>query len=258
MSHRVLGVIPARLASTRLPEKPLFPIHGRPLIEWVWRRVSTMRALDELVVATDSERVADVCTAFGAHVVLTSVEHDSGTDRVAEVAGRPEYLDFTHVANIQGDEPLLRDDHLRKAVALVTDFGWDVGTCAGPLLDEEAYLDPSVVKVAANREGRALYFSRAPIPHRRDGPVTDDDLAAAPFLRHVGLYTYRRQALEAWVGMEPSPLERIERLEQLRALEGGLRIGIAIVDRASPGVDTADDVVRIERHLNHQGTTTFA
>lgn len=258
MSHRVLGVIPARLASTRLPEKPLFPILGRPLIEWVWRRVSTMRALDELVVATDSERVVAVCKEFGAQVVLTAADHISGTDRVAEVAARPEYRDFTHIANIQGDEPLLRDDHLRKAVALVTELGWDVGTCAGPLGDEDAYLNPSVVKVAANPEGRALFFSRAPIPHCRDAPPKGDDFARAPFLRHVGLYTYRRKALEAWVEMEPSPLERLERLEQLRALEGGLRIGVALVDRASPGIDTPDDVVRIERQMNQQGTTIFA
>jgi 3-deoxy-manno-octulosonate cytidylyltransferase (CMP-KDO synthetase) len=258
MSHRVLGVIPARLASTRLPEKPLYPILGHPLIEWVWRRVSTMRALDEVVVATDSERIAEVCRGFGASVVLTSSEHESGTDRVAEVAGRSEYRGFTHVANVQGDEPLMRDDHVRKAVSRVTELGWDVGTCACPVGGAEAYHDVSVVKVAADRQGRALYFSRAPIPYRRDGAPDAEAFARAPFLRHVGLYTYTRTALDTWVGMDPSPLERVEHLEQLRALEGGLRIGVAVVDRAAPGIDTPDDVVRIERHLNEQGITTFA
>ncbi|MEX2466361.1 MAG: 3-deoxy-manno-octulosonate cytidylyltransferase [Gemmatimonadota bacterium] len=258
MSHRVLGVVPARLASTRLPEKPLYPILGRPLIEWVWRRVSTMQILDDLVVATDSERIADVCRAFGAHVTLTSADHESGTDRVAEVAERPEYNDFTHVANIQGDEPLLRQDDLAQAVSLVTEGGWDVGTCAAPLGDADAYFDPSVVKVAATSDGRALYFSRAPIPHRRDEPPRPVDLAGAPFLRHLGIYTYSRDALRRWVEMEPSPLERLERLEQLRALEGGLRIGVAVVEAAAAGIDTPDDVVRIERQLNQHGTTIFA
>jgi 3-deoxy-manno-octulosonate cytidylyltransferase (CMP-KDO synthetase) len=258
MSHRVLGVIPARLASTRLPEKPLYPILGRPLIEWVWRRVSSMRALDDLVVATDSERVADVCTGFGARVTLTAPDHPSGTDRVAEVADRTEYRDFTHIVNVQGDEPLLRESDVAEAVALVTEQGWDVGTCAAPLLESEAYQDPAVVKVVAGRDGRALYFSRAPIPHKRDEPPRAADFAQAPFLRHVGLYAYTRDALARWVAMAPSPLEELERLEQLRALEGGLRIGVAVVDQAAPGVDTPDDVVRIERQLNLHGTHTFA
>lgn len=243
-------MVPARLASTRLPEKPLYPILGRPLIEWVWRRIAPMRVFDEIVVATDSERIVEACDRMGAPVVLTSRSHESGTDRVAEVAARPEYRSFTHITNIQGDEPLIDEETLSSAVSLVTSNGWDVGTCATPVRDLEAYGDPAVVKVARAHDGRALYFSRAPIPHARDGIAEPARLGREPFLRHVGTYSYTREALERWVTADPSPLERVERLEQLRALECGIRIGVALVERAAPGVDTPDDVVRLERHLN--------
>ncbi|MDZ7779691.1 MAG: 3-deoxy-manno-octulosonate cytidylyltransferase [Gemmatimonadota bacterium] len=258
MSGRVLGVVPARLASTRLPEKPLYPILGRPLIDWVWRRVATMRVFDDLVVATDSERIVDACRRIGAAVVLTSPSHESGTDRVAEVAARPEYRSFTHIVNVQGDEPLIDEETISAAVSLVIADGWDVGTCATTIGEPHAYRDPAVVKVVRARDGRALYFSRAPVPHARDGAPDPPRLAREPFFRHVGIYSYTREALEGWVAAEPSPLERIERLEQLRALEYGIRIGVAVVERAAPGVDTPDDVVRLERHLNRQGTSTFA
>ncbi len=258
MSGRALGVIPARLASTRLHEKPLHPILGRPLIEWVWRRVSAIPALDTVVVATDSKRVAALCDGLGAPVVLTSPDHPSGTDRVAEVARRPEFRDYPWVVNIQGDEPLVNGGDVSEAVALVRDGGWDVGTCAAPVGDMACFRDPSVVKVARGGDGRALYFSRAPIPARRDGPPTAEDLSGPPFLRHVGLYAYTREALERWVALEPSPLEEIERLEQLRALEAGIRIGVALVEAATPGVDTPEDVVRVERQLSAAGAHTQA
>ncbi len=253
MSHTVLGIVPARLASTRLPNKPLYPILGRPLIEWVWRRVSRLASLDYAVVATDSEEVAEVCRALGAPVEMTSPDHPSGTDRVAEVAAREGYREFGVIANIQGDEPLLEDSHLAAAVGLVRDHGWDVGTCAAPLLDEDARKDPSVVKVARARDGRALYFSRAQIPYQRDGKPTRADLEREPFLRHIGIYAYAREALAAWVALAPSPLETLERLEQLRPLEAGLRIGVAVVHAADPGVDTPADVVRLEERLIEMG-----
>jgi 3-deoxy-manno-octulosonate cytidylyltransferase (CMP-KDO synthetase) len=256
VSGRVLGVIPARLASTRLLEKPLHPILGRPLIEWVWRRVSNMSVLDAAVVATDSDRVAAVCRALEAPVVLTSPDHPSGTDRVAEVARRPEFSDYGCVVNIQGDEPLIDGEAVSEVVALIQEAGWDVGTCAAPVRDSESFHDPSVVKVARACDGRALYFSRAPIPARRDGPPSDDDFSGACFLRHVGLYAYTREALERWVELTPSPLEKIEQLEQLRALEAGIRIGVAVVERANPGVDTPGDVARVERQLSAAGAHT--
>lgn len=258
MSSQVLGIVPARLASTRLPRKPLYPIRGRPLIEWVWRRVEAMTVLDFALVATDSEEVAEVCRALGAPVELTRSDHPSGTDRVAEVAARPEYLGYDLIANVQGDEPLLKEAHLRSAVDLVREDGWDVGTCATPLLRDEARKDPSVVKVTRAASGRALYFSRAPIPYKRDDKPTADELGREPFLRHIGIYAYTRSALEDWVAMAPSPLERLESLEQLRPLEAGLRIGVSVVGGADPGVDTPADAARMEEKLSLMGVTTLA
>ena len=249
MSGRVLGIVPARLASTRLPNKPLYPLLGRPLIEWVWRRVEGMSALDAAVVATDSEEVAEVCRAMGAPVELTSPDHPSGTDRVAEVARKDRYSDFQVIANIQGDEPLLKERHLVAAIDLVREDAWDIGTCATPVLDLESRKDSSVVKVVRAQSGRALYFSRSPIPFKRDEKPTPEELGRDPFLRHIGIYAYTPEALENWVAMVPSPLERLERLEQLRPLEAGLRIGVAVVGAADPGVDTPADAVKMEERL---------
>lgn len=250
VSEPVLGVVPVRLESRRLPRKPLYPILDRPLLEWVWLRLAPMRLFRRLVVATDSEEVRALCVGLGAPVVMTDPGHPSGTDRVAEVVERREYRDFPVVLNVQGDEPLVREDHLDRAVSLVRDEGWEVGTCATPLRDPEARRDPAIVKVARGRSGRALYFSRAGIPYMRDAEPSEADLGAAPFLRHLGIYAYRREALLRWVSLPPSPLEEIERLEQLRALEDGIQIGVAVVDEASPGVDTAVDVVRMEQLLS--------
>lgn len=258
MSGQVLGIVPARLASTRLPDKPLYPLLGKPLIEWVWRRVQTMSVLDHAVVATDSEEVAEVCRRLGAPVEMTSPEHPSGTDRVAEVAGRAEYEAFDYIANVQGDEPLLKEAHLSSAIDLVREGGWQVGTCATPLLTDEARKDPSVVKVARAASGRALYFSRAPIPYRRDGKPTSEELEREPFLRHIGIYAYTRAALNDWVALAPSQLERLELLEQLRPLEAGLRIGVAVVGEADPGVDTPADAIRMEAILSESRSPSFA
>jgi 3-deoxy-manno-octulosonate cytidylyltransferase (CMP-KDO synthetase) len=257
LSGLVLGIVPARLASTRLPNKPLYPILGRPLIEWVWRRVESMSVLDHAVVATDSEEVAEVCRTLGAPVEMTSREHPSGTDRVAEVADRPEYERFAFVANVQGDEPLLKESHLRAAIDLVRGDGWDVGTCATPLMSDQARKDSSVVKVVRAASGRALYFSRAPVPYKRDEKPAGDELEREPFLRHIGIYAYTRDALHDWVVLAPSQLERLEMLEQLRPLEAGLRIGVAIVGAADPGVDTAADVLRVEEKLGAYRTASF-
>ncbi len=258
MSGQVLGIVPARLASTRLPNKPLYPLLGRPLIEWVWKRVQGMRILDHAVVATDSPEVAEVCRSLGAPVELTSPDHPSGTDRVAEVADRPTYRDYELIANVQGDEPLLKEAHLAAAIGLVRDQGWQVGTCATPLLDEEARKDSSVVKVVRASGGRALYFSRAPIPYKREGKPTQEELEREPYLRHIGLYSYTRDALADWVALAPTRLEELEMLEQLRPLEAGLRIGVAVVGAADPGVDTPADAVRMEAKLEELSAPTFA
>ncbi|MGH7482106.1 MAG: 3-deoxy-manno-octulosonate cytidylyltransferase [Longimicrobiales bacterium] len=246
-SH-ALGVIPARIGSERLARKPLHPLAGRPLIEWVWRRVAGFRTLAAVVVATDSEDVAAVCRSFGAPVELTSPDHASGTDRVAEVAARAGYRDYDVIVNVQGDEPLMPEVGVDAAVGLVVE-GWDVGTVAVPVGTTEAFEDPAVVKVVRRRDGGALYFSRAPIPHRRDGPPTSVDLSDGTCLRHVGLYAFERRALERWVELPADELESIERLEQLRALRAGLSIGVALIDAAESGIDTEADALRIEARL---------
>ncbi len=249
MSSRVLGIVPARLASTRLPNKPLYPLLGKPLIEWVWHRVENMKVLDHTVVATDSEEVAEICRSFGAPVEMTSTQHSSGTDRVAEVAARPAFSEFGVIANIQGDEPLLQEVHLEAAISLVRDDRWEIGTCATPIQDFEARRDPAAIKVARAAGGRALYFSRAAIPYQSEGKPSLQDLEREPFLRHIGIYAYSREALARWVAMTPSPLERLENLEQLRPLEAGMRIGVAVVGPADHGVDTPADAARMEDAL---------
>jgi 3-deoxy-manno-octulosonate cytidylyltransferase (CMP-KDO synthetase) len=247
-SHAVLGVIPARLGSERLPRKPLHRIAGRPLIEWVWRRVRALDVLDRVVVATDSDEVARVCEAMGAEVAMTAADHPSGTDRVAEVAAREEYGTPGVVVNVQGDEPFVTDSQVRGAVDAVR-AGWDVGTVAAPVATHAAWTDPSVVKVVRNDEGGALYFSRAPIPHVRDAEPDADDLASGPFLRHIGLYAYTPEALQRWVRLPPGRLEATERLEQLRPLAAGLRIGVAVVEATEGGIDTPEDARRAETRL---------
>jgi 3-deoxy-manno-octulosonate cytidylyltransferase (CMP-KDO synthetase) len=240
---RVLGVIPARLGSTRLPNKPLQMLAGEPLITRVIQRVQEHGLADELVVATDSPMVAQVVERSQVRAVLTERGHLTGTDRVAEVAARPEFAGFDAVVNVQGDEPFLAREALAGAIERVAQ-GDDIGTAAAPL-DAELAGDTSRVKVVTDAEGRALYFSRAAIPHRRDA----SDPARALYWQHLGIYAYTRDALRRWARLEPSPAELAERLEQLRALHHGLSIGVArLLDPVEPGVDTPDDLRRAEAH----------
>ncbi len=245
----VLGVIPARYGSERLPAKPLQPLGGRPLLEWVWKRVSGFDCFDALVVATDHPEIEALCRRIGAPVVLTDPGHPSGTDRVAEVARLEPWRDFPVLVNVQGDEPLVEEAHVEAAVELVRDGPWELGTCATPLGAPELLDRPSVVKAIRAADGRALYFSRAPVPFRREGPPDRALVAHPPYLRHLGIYTYRRDALLRWVALPPSPLELLERLEQLRPLEAGLAMGIAVVHGAAQGVDTPEDLRIMEGHL---------
>ena len=240
---RVLGVIPARLGSTRLPNKPLQLLAGEPLITRVIQRVVEHGVMQEIVVATDSAMIAKVVERVGVRSVLTHDGHLSGTDRVAEVAARREFTRFDVVANVQGDEPFVSREALAGAIDRIGE-GDDVGTAAAPLAPELA-ADPSRVKVVTDARGRALYFSRAAIPHRRESTDPADEL----YWQHVGLYVYTRAALERWVATPPSPAEQAERLEQLRALHCGLTIGVArLAEPALPGVDTPDDLRRAEAH----------
>jgi 3-deoxy-manno-octulosonate cytidylyltransferase (CMP-KDO synthetase) len=247
-ANRILGVIPARLGSERLHRKPLHRIAGRPLLEWVWRRVATFSMLDRLVVATDAAEVMALCGELGAKAVLTSAAHASGTERIAEVAGLAEYSGYDVVVNVQGDEPFVREDQVGAAVAEVLK-GFDIGTVAAPVGSLEAWLDASVVKVTRRADGAALYFSRSPIPQRRDGGPTAADLAGEMYLRHIGIYAYSPDVLARWVSLPPSRLETLERLEQLRALEAGLTIGVGVTAAVEGGVDTPADALRAERRL---------
>ena len=244
----VLGVIPARLGSERLPRKPLYPVAGRPLIEWVVRRVRSFGGLDALVVAADHEEVVHVCRNLGVDAVMTDHDHGSGTERVAEVAAMPDFTSYDLIVNVQGDEPFVTEPQVMGAVEAVR-AGWDIGTVAAPVRTEEAWADSSVVKVVRNARGGALYFSRAPIPHPRGRAPTADELASETYLRHIGIYAYSRHALDRWIGAPPSELERLERLEQLRALDAGLGIGVTVVEDVEGGIDTASDVRRAEERL---------
>jgi 3-deoxy-manno-octulosonate cytidylyltransferase (CMP-KDO synthetase) len=240
---RVLGVIPARLGSTRLPNKPLQLLAGEPLITRVIQHVVDLGLVEQLVVATDSQMIAQVVERAGVRAVLTHDGHVAGTDRVAEAAGRAEFAGFDVVANVQGDEPFLPREALAGAIDRVAQ-GDDIGTAAAPLLPEHA-ADPSRVKVVTDARGRALYFSRAAIPRRREATDPTDGL----YWQHLGLYVYTRAALARWVATPPSPAERAEHLEQLRALHCGLTIGVArLTEPALPGVDTPDDLRRAEAH----------
>jgi len=240
---RVLGVIPARLGSTRLPNKPLQPLAGEPLITRVIERVLEHGLIGELVVATDSPLVVQVAERSGVRAVLTDGRHQTGTDRVAEVAARSDFVAFDTIVNIQGDEPFLTREALAGALGRV-EQGDDIGTAAAPL-DPALAGDPSRVKVVTDARGRALYFSRAMIPHRREPDDSSDGL----YWQHLGIYAFTRAALVRWVTLPPCEAELAERLEQLRALHYGMTIGVArLQEPALPGVDTVEDLRRAEAH----------
>ena len=245
---RTLAVIPARLGSTRLPRKPLRLLAGLPLIVRVWQRVVDIATVDRVVVATDNDDVAEAARAGGADVVMTRVDHPSGTHRVAEVASLAEFSNFGAIVNVQGDEPFVSRGAILGAVRMVTESDFPVGTVA-VRGDVRILADPNVVKVVTGTDGRALYFSRAPIPFLRDGKDTRDvAVQRAHVWQHLGVYAYDRPTLMRWVELPESPLEQIERLEQLRPLTAGIPIGVAVIDEPfRPGIDTEADLERANR-----------
>lgn len=242
-SKRVIGILPSRWGSTRFPGKPLHLIAGKPLIQHVWERCQGCSKLDEIIVATDDERIVSAVESFGGKAIMTSPDHPTGTDRIAEVL--KSVPDATHVVNIQGDEPLIEPRLIDElAESMLADESLDMATAANPLdSSDPAILDPNVVKVVRALDGRALYFSRSPIPYFRN-PVED-----LPVLRHKGIYAYSRSFLERFVTWTPTPMEQAESLEQLRALENGAAIHVLITDDTSPGVDTPEQAQAIERLL---------
>jgi 3-deoxy-manno-octulosonate cytidylyltransferase (CMP-KDO synthetase) len=237
---RIAGVIPARLQSTRLPKKVLRLIAGRPMVEWVWRAAAESGRMDPVVVATDSDEVASVCKERGIPVVMTSPECASGSDRVREVALQ---IDADIYVNIQGDEPTLTADFFPPLLAPFERADVDVTTLAVPCPPEE-FNNPNAVKVVTALDGRALYFSRATIPFDRDGA------GFTGYRKHLGIYAYRKAALEKFAALPPGKLELVERLEQLRLLENGLSLYVADAPRDTIGVDTEDDLARAEAMLN--------
>jgi len=249
-----LGVIPARYGSTRLPGKPLLILGGKPLIRHIWDRAVQARTLSGLVVATDDERIARAVEGFGGRVMMTSHSHHSGTDRLAEVARA---LPAAIYVNIQGDEPFLEAVDVDALVdGLQADAGLTMATLAAPLADRASAEDPNVVKVVCDASGRALYFSRCPIPYPRHTgllPPAPGVPGPAPgggrWLRHIGLYAYRRDFLLEFASWEPSSLERTEGLEQLRALERGRAIRVFPASGRYLGVDTPEDVIAVQNAL---------
>ncbi len=244
-------VVPARLGSTRLPRKVLREIGGKPVVQYVWEAACRSGA-DEVVIATDSDEVQRVCAAFGADVRMTAPQHQSGTDRANEVARQAGWEPDVIVVNLQGDEPLMPPALVQQAAELLgNDPEAHIASLCHPLQSPEEWLNPNVVKLVMDRRSYAMYFSRAPIPWRREGstreqPRLPDGLA----FRHIGLYAYRVAALADFSQLPPAPLEDCEALEQLRALTHGLRIKMGITDAPPPrGVDTEDDLQAVERLL---------
>jgi 3-deoxy-manno-octulosonate cytidylyltransferase (CMP-KDO synthetase) len=260
---KAVGIIPARWDSTRFPGKPLYPIAGKPLLRHVWERCLRAKNLDLVVIATDDMRIASAAFEWGAEVALTSRKHRSGTNRVAEVARKTKQ--FAYVINIQGDEPLIDHRLIDKVVQkLRSDRRVGVVTAAHPFEDPADASSLHQVKVVLDLRGNALYFSRAPIP----APRNDDCVVASPssryplgkmpgalrrgrslFLRHQGIYGFRRETLLQLVRWKPTPLERTESLEQLRALENGVKVHVLVTATGSPGIDRPEDATALEQKL---------
>jgi 3-deoxy-manno-octulosonate cytidylyltransferase (CMP-KDO synthetase) len=245
---KTIGIIPARYASTRFPGKPLHPIAGKPLIQHVVERCREASALADVIVATDDERIAKVAAEF-CTVEMTRADHSTGTDRIAEVTAR---LDCDAVVNVQGDEPLIAPAVIDAVASALVDA--EMTTAATAVNNISELEDSNAVKVVVSATGRALYFSRRTIPFLRDlsEESPSQQLSAFPFLKHLGIYGYRRETLQRLVGFAPSPLEQAERLEQLRALENDIAIAVCKVDYDAIGVDVPEDVQRVEALLAEQ------
>jgi len=247
-------IIPARYDSTRFPGKPLYPLKGAPVIQHVYENAKRARLVDDVIVATDSETIFERVSLFGGKAVMTDKKHPSGTDRIAEVAAS---MDYDIIVNVQGDEPLVRPEMIDEVITILADKRASIGTLTKKIENPDEIIDPNVVKVVFDEEGFALYFSRAPVPFYRDewktlGHVSRYTAHGSQFTvyKHVGIYSYRRDVLLSLAAMEPTKLERIEKLEQLRALENGMRIKVGETLFETCGVDTPEDIERVEKWLS--------
>ena len=241
---KVVAILPARYGSTRFPGKPLADIAGKPMIQHVYERTALTSSVDRVIVATDDERIRVAVEAFGGEVEMTRDDHPSGTDRLAEVAGK---IEADLIVNVQGDEPLIDPVMIEAAIApLLDNPAIEMGTLMTRIHTPEEYANSNIVKVVVDQAGFALYFSRAPIPHGRELPV--NTIPEATF-KHIGLYVYRRDFLLQYPSLPETPLEQLEKLEQLRALENGHRIRIVETDLQSIGVDTPEDIDLVLQQL---------
>ncbi|MBU2591326.1 MAG: 3-deoxy-manno-octulosonate cytidylyltransferase [Nitrospinota bacterium] len=241
----ILGVIPARYTSTRFPGKPLKEILGKPIIQYVWEGAKQSKLITRVVVATDDERIKVAVESFGGEAMMTSPDHKTGTDRVAEVARK---IEADLVVNIQGDEPLIRGDIIDQAVwPLVEDSSIPMGTICAKIKDDEELNSRNIVKVIVDKKGFAIYFSRLPIPFLRDGAGVSD--ITSIYRKHIGLYVYRADFLPVFNSLQESVLEQAEKLEQLRAIENGYRIRVVFTDYEGVGIDTPEDLETAEKIL---------
>jgi len=245
-------IIPARFDSTRFPGKPLCPLKGIPIIQHVYENSKRARRADEVIVATDSEPILETVRKFGGKAVMTDKGHRTGTDRVAEVAAS---LDVDIVVNVQGDEPLIRPEMIDDVIDVLKDQRASMGTLIKKIEDPHEILNPNIVKVVFDRELFALYFSRSPIPFYRDDwksvvEIQNSKLKTQNFYKHIGIYSYRREVLLSLAGLQQTELEQKEKLEQLRALENGLRIKLKETFFETCGVDTPEDLERLEKCLS--------
>lgn len=247
MSENIAAIIPARYGSTRLPGKPLVALAGKPMVQHVYERARRAKLVNRILVATDDRRVAEAVKRFGGEAVMTPGELPSGSDRVAYVAKKLDSA--TIIVNVQGDEPLLEPAMIDQAIQLLVDDPTvQVGTLVKWSESAEEFLNPNIVKVVLDEQGFALYFSRAPVPFHRDGRTFDG------FYKHIGLYVYRREFLLKYISLPETNLERHEKLEQLRILQHGFRIKVAITEHDSIPVDTPDDVERVTAKLTMETT----
>lgn len=240
-SNKIAIVIPARYASTRLPGKPLLEVDNKPIIQWVYERAKSSRLAGKVIVATDDTRIIDAVNKFGGEVVMTSSEHQSGSDRIAEVIKKDENIEI--VVNVQGDEPLITPESIDKAIeALINDENLEISTLIRELKNHEEVTNPNLVKVVFDNSNKALYFSRSPIPYPRNN-------SDVKYFGHIGLYAYRRKSILSMTSMPQSSLEITESLEQLRALQNGMKIGVIEVDYSPIGIDTPEDFEKFKEIL---------
>ena len=240
----LLAVIPSRYASQRFPGKPLVAIGGKPMVQWIYEAATSCEVFDEVIVATDDQRIADAVAGFGGQCMMTSSEHQTGTDRVAEVARS--YPSASVVVNVQGDQPFVTNDILTRLVQPYLDGETpDMTTVACPLVGEQTYRDPNTVKVVCDQHMLAMFFSRSPIPYYRTQ-------VEAPVYHHMGLYAFSAAFIQHYAELTPTPFEQCEQLEQLRVLEHGYRIRVSLIDRAIPEVNTPDDLIVAEKLMRER------